>query len=163
MAFGMELEGMWGKLLLSSFRVIAISGLGYYVYHLCKTNANKGFIISMTMVFAGAFGNIVDSVFYGAIFNDSYSQVATFMPAGGGYSSLMFGRVVDMFYFPIIHGYFPKWMPMWGGEPFEFFSPVFNFADFAISSGVGVMILKQKTFFADEKKQAEIKSEEAIN
>lgn len=153
MAFGLEFEGSWGKLFLSSFRVIAISGLGYYVYYLCKTNAHKWYIISMALVFAGALGNIIDSVFYGVIFNESYNEIATFMPAEGGYSSLMYGRVVDMFYFPILHGTFPNWLPVWGGEEFEFFRPVFNLADFSISCGVGIMYLNQKKFFKDDLKK----------
>lgn len=162
MAFGMELEGAWGKLLLSSFRVIAISVLIYYLHHLCKTNAHKWYIYSMSLVFAGALGNILDSVFYGVIFNDSFNQVATFMPAEGGYSSFMFGKVVDMLYFPIIHGQFPAWFPIWGGENFEFFSPIFNIADFAISCGIGIMILNNRKFFDDEKKSKEVDTQAEI-
>lgn len=150
MAFGLELQGSWGKLLLSSFRVLAISGLGYYVYYLCKQNVHKWYIISMTMVFAGALGNIVDSVFYGVIFNESYNQLATIFPSEGGYAPIMFGRVVDMFYFPIINGVFPSWFPFWANEEFEFFRPVFNLADFSISCGVGIMILNQKKFFSED-------------
>lgn len=149
MAFGMELEGNYGKLLLSSFRLLAITGLVYYIYWLVKNKANKGYIYCISLVFAGAFGNIIDSAIYGVIFNESYNEIATFMPDGGGYSSLLFGKVVDMFYFPMIEGHFPAWLPIWGGEDFLFFRPVFNFADFSISMGVAFIILNQKKYFAE--------------
>jgi signal peptidase II len=162
MAFGLELQGSWGKLILTTFRIIAISALVYYLYYLCKTKAHKWYIYSIALVFAGALGNIIDSVFYGVIFNDSYQQVASFMPAEGGYSSLMFGKVVDMLYFPIIHGQFPAWFPIWGGENFEFFSPIFNIADFAISCGVGIMILNNRKFFDEEKKIPDAKESQEV-
>jgi signal peptidase II len=100
MAFGMELEGSYGKLLLSSFRVLAITGLGYYLFWLVKNKENRGYIYCIAMVFAGALGNLLDSAFYGLIFNESYNQVATLFPTEGGYAPFLFGRVVDMFYFP---------------------------------------------------------------
>ena len=102
---------------------------------------------TVSLVFAGAIGNIVDSVFYGILFDDSLGQVATFLPEGGGYSSLLHGKVVDMFYFPLISGHFPSWMPVWGGQHFLFFRPVFNVADAAISVGMALIILFQKRFF----------------
>jgi signal peptidase II len=163
MAFGMELEGNIGKLLLSSFRVIAISGLGYYLYWLVKHRENKGYIYCIAMVFAGALGNLLDSAFYGLLFNESYNQVATFLPKDGGYAPFLFGKVVDMFYFPMVNGHFPAWFPIWGGEDFIFFRPVFNVADFAISLGVGLIILNQKKYFAekpDQPKAAPSKVEE---
>jgi signal peptidase II len=108
-------------------------------------------ILSLSMIFAGALGNIIDSCFYGIIFNDSYNNVATLFPAEGGYSSFLYGRVVDMLYFPIIEGHFPTWFPFWAGESFEFFRPVFNLADASISSGVGLMLVFQKRFFSESK------------
>jgi len=155
MAFGMELEGSYGKLLLSSFRVLAITGLGYYLFWLVKNKENRGYIYCIAMVFAGALGNLLDSAFYGLLFNESYNQVATLFPAEGGYAPFLFGRVVDMFYFPMLHGHFPAWLPFWGGEDFIFFRPVFNFADFSISMGVGLIILNQKKYFAENKNESE--------
>ena len=160
MAFGMELEGNYGKLILSSFRLLAISGLGYYLYWLVKNKENRGYIYCIALVFAGAFGNIIDSAIYGVIFNESYNQVATLFPADGGYAPLLFGRVVDMFYFPIINGHFPDWMPIWGGEDFTFFRPVFNLADFSISLGVGIIIFNQRTYFAETNKTEPITTEQ---
>lgn len=149
MAFGMELEGSFGKLLLSSFRVLAIAGLGYYLYWLVKNKENKGYIYCISLVFAGALGNLLDSAFYGILFNDSYNQVATLFPKDGGYAPFLFGKVVDMFYFPMFNGHFPGWLPIWGGEDFIFFRPVFNFADFSISCGVAIIILNQRKYFAE--------------
>lgn len=153
MAFGMELGGETGKLILSLFRVIAISGLGYYLYTIVKKKELTGFIICISLIFAGAMGNLIDSMFYGILFDDSYGQVASFLPADGGYASLLHGKVVDMFYFPIIQGHFPSWFPIWGGEDFEFFRPVFNLADMSISFGVGFLILNQKKYFAEKPKE----------
>ncbi len=155
MAFGMELEGSYGKLLLSSFRVLAITGLGYYLYWLVKNKENRGYIYCIALVFAGALGNLLDSAFYGVIFNESYNQVATMFPKEGGYAPFLFGRVVDMFYFPMLHGHFPSWFPFWAGEDFIFFRPVFNFADFSISLGVGLIILNQKKYFAETANEAD--------
>ena len=107
-------------------------------------------------MFAGALGNLLDSAFYGVLFSESsYHQVASFMPKEGGYAPFLFGKVVDMFYFPILHGHFPTWFPFWSGEDFIFFRPVFNFADFAISMGVGLIILNQKKYFAETVTNAE--------
>lgn len=150
MAFGMELGGETGKLILSLFRVIAISGLGYYLYTIVKKKELTGYIICIALIFAGAMGNLIDSMFYGILFDNSYGQVASFLPADGGYASLLHGKVVDMFYFPIIQGHFPTWFPIWGGEDFEFFRPVFNLADMSISFGVGFLILNQKKYFAEK-------------
>jgi len=155
MAFGMELEGSFGKLLLSSFRVLAITGLGYYLFWLVKHNEKRGYIYCISLVFAGALGNLIDSAFYGIIFNDSYNEVATMFPKEGGYAPFLFGKVVDMFYFPMLHGNFPTWLPIWGGEDFLFFRPVFNFADFSISCGVALIILNQRKYFAESIKSAD--------
>ncbi len=150
MAFGMEFGGEWGKLFLSSFRIIAILGLGYYLYTLTKNNEPAGYILSIALIFAGAFGNIIDSTFYGKFFSESYSDIATFMPPEGGYAKLLHGKVVDMFYFPLIEGHFPSWFPFWGSEDFVFFRPVFNFADASITVGVCIIILNQRTYFKEK-------------
>lgn len=151
MAFGMEFSGGYGKLFLSIFRIIAVAIIGWYLYSLTKKKETSlGLIISISLIFAGAVGNIIDSAFYGLLFSDSdtYStQAAQFLPSGGGYSSFLHGRVVDMFYFPILHGHFPHWFPIWGGEPYEFFRPVFNLSDSSITIGVLILIIFQKKFF----------------
>src|SRR5688572_15597107 len=149
MALGMEFEFSNGKLFLSIFRLIAIIFIGWLIYYLVKKKANSGLIVCFSLIFAGAAGNIIDSVFYGVIFNDSFYQVASFMPAEGGYSKFFEGKVVDMFYFPVIQTHYPSWFPFWGGEEFIFFRPVFNIADFSISMGVLFMILFQKRYFKE--------------
>ena len=154
MAFGMELGGEWGKLLLSLFRIAAVIGIGYYMRRLWKEGAPRGLLISMALIFAGALGNIIDSAFYGLIFSESprYTpQVAEMFPAGGGYAGFLHGQVVDMLYFPIIEGRFPDWMPFWSGEYFQFFRPVFNVADSAITIGVVLILINQKRYFPEEK------------
>lgn len=139
MAFGLELGG---KLFLSLFRIIAIGFIAYYLYSLVKQNYKTGYIVCIALILAGAFGNIIDSVFYGAIFSESYvGHVASFVPFGEGYSSLLHGKVVDMLHFPLIRGTFPSWFPFWGDEKFLFFSPVFNIADSAITVGIFIVIL----------------------
>lgn len=155
MAFGFEFAGVYGKYFLSIFRIIAVCFLMYYLIKLVKKgNVHKGVIYSLALIFAGALGNIIDSVFYGVIFNDSFNQVATLFPAEGGYAPLLQGRVVDMFYFPIIESSFPSWFPFWGGEDFTFFSPVFNIADAAISVGIGILLIYQKHFFKEISEKA---------
>jgi signal peptidase II len=126
---------------LSVFRIVAVLFIGYYLYKLVKENYKFGFIACISLVFAGAVGNIIDSIFYGVIFDHSFGQLATFMPEGGGYASWLHGKVVDMFYFPIIDTNWPAWMPFVGGEHFIFFSPIFNFADAAISCGIIALLL----------------------
>lgn len=150
MAFGMELAGKWGKVFLSLFRIVAICGIGWYLNDLCKKKAPKGLILSIGLIFAGAMGNIIDSAFYGIIFNDSYYQVASFMPEAGGYSLFLHGKVVDMLYFPLVDGNFPSWFPVWGGEHFVFFRPVFNIADSYITIGVALILLFHKKYFVEE-------------
>ena len=148
MAFGMQIGGEFGKLLLSIFRIIAVAAIGYYLYHLVKKKAHFGLIFSITLILAGALGNIIDSAFYGMIFSQSsYHTVATFLPEGGGYSSFLHGKVVDMLYFPIIRGNFPGWFPFWGGQDFIFFRPVFNIADSCITIGVFLLLICQRSFF----------------
>ena len=148
MAFGINIPGEFGKIALSLFRIVAISVIGWYLFRLAKENVSFIMIASIALIFAGALGNIIDSAFYGIIFNDSYYHVATFLPESGGYSSFLHGRVVDMFYFPIIKGYFPSWFPFWGSEQFIFFRPVFNIADSSITTGVVLFILFQKKFMS---------------
>ncbi len=155
MAFGMEFGGDTGKIALSIFRIVAVSFIGYYLFTTAKKGAKTGLIVAGSLIFAGALGNIIDSMFYGLIFNDSYHQIAEFMPEEGGYAPFLFGRVVDMLYFPLISGTFPDWMPIWGGERFMFFRPVFNIADTAISTGIGMIIVFQKRYFPEEKKASE--------
>jgi len=144
MAFGMEFGGDWGKLTLSLFRIVFVGFIISFLINLVRKNADKILITSLSLILAGAIGNILDGAFYGLLFSESYHQLATFLPEGGGYAPLFFGRVVDMFYFPILKGYLPEWVPFWGGDYFVFFRPVFNIADAAISIGVGIMVLFQK-------------------
>ncbi len=153
MAFGMEL---FGKKFLSIFRIVVMLGLGWYVNHLVKTKANKIYTTAMSLIFAGAMGNIIDSIFYGKIFSGSEFQVAQFMPADGGYAEWLHGKVVDMFYFPLIEGHFPAWLPVWGGDEFLFFRPIFNVADSAITGGVILIIIFQSTIFKETQKEETI-------
>ena len=147
MAFGFEFGGEYGKIFLSLFRVIAVFGIGWYILQLIKKGFSMGFIACVSLIFAGAIGNIIDSAFYGLIFNDSYGEVSSLFPAGGGYASFLHGRVVDMFYFPLFSGVFPNWVPLVGGTDFQFFRPVFNIADSAISVGIfSIIIFYRKQF-----------------
>jgi signal peptidase II len=147
MAFGFEFGGVFGKIFLSLFRVLAVFGIGYYILKLIKKDIPMGFIACASLIFAGAIGNIIDSAVYGLIFSDSYGQVATLFPEGGGYASFLQGRVVDMFYFPLFSGVYPHWMPFAGGSDFQFFRPVFNVADSSISIGIfSIMIFYRKQF-----------------
>jgi signal peptidase II len=147
MAFGMEFGGELGKLALSLFRIIAVIGIGYGLHHLIKHKYHRGLILNVSLIFAGALGNIIDSVFYGVIY---------------GYEKLFHGRVVDMFYFPIFTGVFPEWLPVWGGEDFIFFRPVFNIADAAISVGVILILIYQKVYFKEEIVEAPSTNSEVI-
>ena len=152
MAFGMEFGGEYGKVFLTSFRILFVIAIFFYLKKVVAENANKLYIYCIAMVIAGAAGNIIDSVFYGKFFSGSEFQIASFMPAQG-YASWMHGRVVDMFYFPILSGHFPEWFPLWGGDEFVFFRPVFNVADASISVSVILMILFQKRIFNVENTQ----------
>ncbi len=147
MAFGLEFGGDTGKIILSLFRIIVIVWGGAYITTLTKSKLPNGLLIALGLVFGGAIGNIIDGVFYGVLFNDSYNQIAEFLPAVGGYSTFLMGRVVDMFYFPLINTHFPNWVPFFGGEHFIFFRPVFNLADAGISVGMFMLILFYRKHF----------------
>jgi len=138
------------KLSLTIFRIVAIFGIGYWLYDSVKKQSPSVLIWAIVFIFAGALGNILDSVFYGVLFNDSYGQVASFLPTEGGYDSLLHGKVVDMLYFPIWKGYLPEWIPFYGGDYFTFFEPVFNVADVAISTGFGMLIFFNKKAFTKD-------------
>jgi len=143
MAFGMEFGGEFGKLALSLFRIVAVGGIGYGLHYLIKHKYHRGLILNVALIFSGALGNIIDSVFYGKIY---------------GYETWFHGRVVDMLYFPIAEGHFPSWIPIWGGDEFVFFRPVFNLADAAISLGVILILIFQKSYFKED-----VKDEVSIN
>ena len=147
MAFGLEFGGDTGKIILSVFRIIVIAWGFTYINTLTKTSLPNGLLVALGLVFVGAIGNIIDGVFYGVLFNDSYNQIAEFLPAVGGYSTFLMGKVVDMFYFPLINTHFPNWIPFFGGEHFIFFRPVFNIADAGISVGMFVLILFYRKHF----------------
>lgn len=155
MAFGLELGGEAGKLALSLFRIVAIIAIAYGLWYMIRNKYHRGLILNVSLIFAGAMGNIIDSAFYGVIFSEStWYDKAQLFPPDGGYSSFLHGKVVDMFYFPIISGNFPSWLPIWGGENFTFFRPVFNLADAAISVGVVLILLGQKRYFKEEVPEA---------
>jgi signal peptidase II len=147
MAFGMEMGGKPGKLILSVFRIIAIFGIGWFLLSIIKKKANLGLVLAVSAILAGAIGNLIDSAFYGMIFSESFTHPAVLFPPGGGYSSFLHGRVVDMFYFPIINTHWPDWSPFRPGESFVFFKPVFNIADSAITCGVFAIVIFQKRMF----------------
>jgi signal peptidase II len=149
MAFGMEMGGRTGKFVLSIFRIIAIFGIGWFLNSLINKKATIGLILSVSAIMAGAIGNIIDSSFYGIIFSESFNQPAILFPPQGGYSSFLHGKVVDMFYFPIINTHWPSWSPIKPGESFVFFRPVFNVADSAITCGVISILLFQKRMFRE--------------
>ncbi len=150
MAWGAKIPGTYGKLILTVFRLIAICGIGYWLWDTIKKKSPKVLTLSIALIFAGAMGNIIDSVSYGLLFNDSYKNVASFMPESGGYGTLFHGKVVDMLYFPLWKGHLPEWLPIWGGKYFTFFEPVFNVADSSITIAVIILILFNKKAFAKE-------------
>jgi signal peptidase II len=154
MAFGMEFGNNIGKYFLSVFRLAAISALGWYLTKLWKKDIPFGLVVCFSLILAGAAGNLIDSAFYGLIFNESHSQVATLFPAGGGYTTFLLGRVVDMFYFPLIDSHFPSWFPIWGGQEFIFFRPVFNIADSSISIGIVAIFIFYRGHFEEKKVEA---------
>ncbi len=161
MAFGFEFGGDYGKIFLSLFRVIAVVGIGWYILKMVKKDIPMGFIACVSLIFAGAVGNIIDSAFYGLIFSDSYGQVSALFPKGGGYATFLHGRVVDMFYFPLFSGVYPDWLPYFGGSDFQFFRPVFNVADSSISIGIfSIILFYRKQFNSLEVKGNEDSTEE---
>jgi signal peptidase II len=148
MAFGMRLGGDWGKLLLSIFRIAAVIAITWWLYRVTRKPVSNLLIICISLILAGAMGNIIDSAFYGLIFGEStYMKIATLFPPEGGYASFLHGKVVDMLYFPILETRLPSWIPFWGGDEFIFFRPVFNIADSSITTGVLIMIVFQKKIF----------------
>lgn len=160
MAFGFEFAGRFGKVLLTLFRLVAATAIMVYLLKLVKKGIPTGLVITISMIFAGAVGNIIDSAFYGVFFTDSFGRVAEFLPRGGGYETFLHGSVVDMFYFPIIKGTWPAWSPVNAGEPFLFFRPVFNIADSSITVGITLILIFYRKYFHDEEKE---KNEEAAS
>ncbi|MDR1525117.1 MAG: lipoprotein signal peptidase [Tannerella sp.] len=154
MAFGIELVDTY---ILTIFRIIIVSLFGAFIVKLIKRNYKFGFILCASMILAGALGNIIDCAFYGVLFDHSYGHVATFMPEGGGYSTVLNGRVVDMLYFPLIKTTWPSWVPVWGGHDFIFFRPIFNVADSSICVSVFILLLFYRqslsTVFSKEKER----------
>lgn len=162
MAFGLEFSGSYGKLILSLFRIAAITALLIYMYRLTRSKVPTLVLVSLSLILAGAMGNMIDSAFYGLIFSSSnYFEVAQFMPPEGGYAPFLHGKVVDMLYFPIIQGAYPQWIPFIGGNDFHFFRPVFNVADSSITLGVLLMVIFQKRFFV--KKESDESEEEVAS
>lgn len=157
MAFGITLGGKAGKLFLSLFRIGAVGFLIYYIRKLIQAGASTGVLVCFALILAGAIGNILDSAFYGLIFSESsyHGGLAELFPEGGGYATLLHGKVVDMLYFPMIDTYLPEWLPYWGGDRFQFFKPVFNVADSSISIGIISLLIFQRQFFKTPVPQTE--------
>ena len=154
MAFGLAFGGGYGKLALSIFRILAVILIAWYLIRLTRTPSHRGLVFSVSLIFVGALGNIIDSAIYGLIFSESsFHSIARFMPAEGGYGSFLHGKVVDMLYFPVISGHYPDWFPIKGGDTFIFFRPVFNLADSAITTGVIILLVFQKKFFKTKKQE----------
>ena len=143
MAFGWEFGGEYGKLLLTTIRMLAVPGGFYFIHQLIQKGYHQGLILCAGLIVAGAMGNLIDSIFYGKIFSHSYGQLATLFPESGGYETFLHGRVVDMFYFPLLDTTWPEWVPYIGGKPLRFFQAIFNVADSAISVGVAIILLFQ--------------------
>ena len=147
MAWGTEIPGQYGKLILTSFRILAVIGIGYWLYDTSTKHCSNYLMVAIALIFAGAAGNIIDSVFYGRFFSDSHHQLAELF-TDKPYENWFHGKVVDMLYFPIWEGTLPSWVPIWGGENVRFFNAIFNVADMAISTGVGILIVFNKRAFA---------------
>lgn len=166
MAFGLEFSGNYGKLMLSLFRLVAITVLVFYIYNLTRHKISNIVLVSLSLVLAGAIGNMIDSAFYGMIFSSSnFFEVAQFMPPEGGYAGFLHGKVVDMLYFPIVSGTYPDWVPILGGDNYQFFRPVFNIADSSITIGVLLMVFFQRQFFGKKEKESPVEElqENGIN
>jgi signal peptidase II len=166
MAYGWKFGGEFGKMALTLFRLAAVIFGVYYIKRIIERKYNPAFIVCVALIFAGALGNLLDSMFYGLIFQASgsfpFSDVAHIFPVHG-YAGFLHGRVVDMLYFPIINTHFPSWFPVWGGQPFEFFSPIFNLADASISFGIIAIFVFQKRFFASPTRRPSLETEKLIN
>lgn len=147
MAWGTVIPGTYGKLFLTGFRLVAVTGIGYWLWDSVKTHSSNYLIVAISLILAGAIGNIIDSVFYGVIFNDSYGQLATLF-TDKPYGTWFHGKVVDMLYFPFFEGHFPEWLPYFGGNEFKFFNAIFNVADTAISIGVAILLIFNKKAFS---------------
>lgn len=163
MAYGLAFGGKWGKIALTSFRLIASGLIIYYIRNLIREGAKTALIVLVSLVLAGALGNIIDSIFYGVLFSASNHQIASFMPRNGGYATWFMGNVVDMLHFPLIDTFWPDWVPFVGGERLQFFRPVFNIADAAISMGVIIILIFRKKLFHDLQEQPEVTSAEEAN
>lgn len=149
MAWGATLPVAYGKLILTLFRIVAVAGIGYWLVNRIRSKASSYLIVAIICIFAGALGNIIDSVFYGVVFNHSEGQLATLF-SDEPYGKWLHGNVVDMFYFPIWEANLPEWLPVFGGKFFRFFNAIFNVADVAISTGVGIMIVFNKKAFPND-------------
>ncbi|MCC1485308.1 lipoprotein signal peptidase [Winogradskyella immobilis] len=156
MAWGTKLSDVFSfisdksaKLILTLFRIVAVTAIGFWLVDVIKKEKTKLLIFAIALIFSGALGNIIDSVFYGVLFNDSVMEVATFLPEDGGYANVFHGNVVDMLHFPLWSGVLPEWIPFLGGKYISFFDPVFNVADMAISTGIGILIVFNKRAFKD--------------
>jgi len=145
-----------GKLILTVFRLFAVAGIGYWLYDTIRKKSPKVLILAVTLIFAGAVGNIIDSVFYGLIFNESTSSQVAEAFSDAPYGGLFYGKVVDMLYFPMVDTMWPEWMPYFGGKGFRFFEPVFNIADTAISTGVGILLVFNKKAFPKIEEESEL-------
>jgi signal peptidase II len=146
MAWGTKIPGAYGKLFLTIFRLLAVSAIGYWLWDSVHKKCSTYLIVAIALILAGAFGNIIDSVFYGITFDESHNHLATLF-SEKPYGKIFHGKVVDMLYFPLFEGTFPSWFPIWGGESFKFFNAIFNIADMAISTGVGILIVFNKKAF----------------
>ncbi len=161
MAWGMELGGDWGKLILTLFRLVAVTFGSWYLVKIVREGYTNGFIVCASLIYAGALGNLIDSLFYGLIFEETtYMHVARMFPPGGGYGGFLHGKVVDMLYFPMIEGHFPSFLPFIGGKEFLFFSPIFNIADASISVGVLTLLAFQQRFM-HKKESTDVQSTES--
>ena len=160
-AFGTQFGGTVGKIVLTSIRLVASAAIAWFIAHMIKTKTRTSLIVAFALVLAGAVGNLIDSLFYGLIFNESYYNVAQLFPPEGGYAPLLQGRVVDMFYFPIIETEWPSWVPFVGGQHFLFFNAIFNVADAAITIGTIWLIVDMLFFAENKKKEGRLQTPEA--